>query len=67
MESNKKYVPYTSGCGGSCCRCFRNSKIHSKVMGEHKKKAHRMFRRVSKKMLQNMDDSVLVIGTGYTD
>ncbi|MFI5300530.1 MAG: hypothetical protein ACHREM_20780 [Polyangiales bacterium] len=37
----------------------------SKFKGEHKREAHRRFRRTSKAMIRRGDDSLPLISTGY--
>lgn len=34
-------------------------------MKEHKRMAHRKFRKLSKQMLKNLDDDNFIISTGY--
>lgn len=57
MRINCKYNPYES------CNCFQCR--HSNNMKEHKRMAHRKFRKLSKQMLKNLDDDNFIISTGY--
>lgn len=47
------------------CKCGQCKNAPSKIRGEHKREAHRKFRRESKKSLREGEEDTPIISTGY--
>jgi len=49
------------------CNCRQCKRASSATKGEHKRRAHKEFRRISKKLLRIGDETIPKVSTGYKD